>query len=150
MAHIEINNLFQIELPRGWEDQTVYVFRGPEEDGREHNLMLMVDRHLQHEDISAFAREKTQPIIDALQGVEALKDEEITVEGGNPVYEYVYKWVPSEGYISFQRYLFVFSEGMGFTFSIGFSKKSLKLLNGQVNGIIESLVPGTFEPLEEE
>ena len=150
MAHIEINNLFQINLPLGWEDQTVYVFRGPEEDGREHNLMLMVDRHLQHEDISAFAREKTQPIIDALQGVEALKDEEITLEGGNPVYEYVYKWVPSENYISFQRYLFVFSEGMGFTFSIGFSKKSLKLLNGQVNGIIESLVPGTFEPLEEE
>ena len=58
--------------------------------------------------------------------------------------------MPSEDYISFQRYLFVFSEGMGFTFSIGFSKKSLKLLNGQVNGIIESLVPGTFEPLEEE
>jgi hypothetical protein len=150
MAHVEMDNLFRIDLPQGWQDQTVYVFRGPEEDGREHNLMLMIDRFLQHDDIGAFAREKTQPIMDALQGVEALKDEEITLEGGNPTYEFVYKWVPSENYISFQKYLFVFCGGMGFTFSIGFSKKSLKLLNGQVNRIIESLLPGTFEPLEEE
>ena len=150
MAHVEMDNLFRIDLPLGWQDQTGYVFRGPEEDGREHNLMLMIDRFLQHDDIGSFAREKTQPIMDALQGVETLKDEEITLEGGNPVYEFVYKWVPSENYISFQKYLFVFCDGMGFTFSIGFSKKSLKLLNGQVNSIIESLLPGTFESLEGE
>ena len=150
MAGVEINNnLFQINLPLGWEDQTVYVFRGPMEDGRDHNLMLMVDRHLQYDDVSAYARERMQPIIDALQGVETLKEEEITLEGGNPVYEYVYKWVPCDGYIAFQRYVFIFKNGMGFTFSIGYSKKTLKLLNSQVNKIIETLLPGTFEPLEE-
>lgn len=150
MRRIQISNIFQLNLPRGWEDQTVYFFRGPEEDGREHNLMLMIDRYLQYEDITAFAHDKIRPIMDALQGVESIKDEEITLDGGNPAFEYVYKWIPCEGYVAFQKYVFVFNNGMGFTFSIGFSKKSLKLLGSQVNDIIESLLPGTFQPPDEE
>jgi len=144
------HDLFDINLPSGWEDQTVYVFRGPSEDGRDHNLMLMIDRHLQQEGIAAFAHEKIDPLMNSLQSVEPLKDEEITVEGGNPAYEFVYKWVPSENFIGFQKYLFIFKDGLGYTFSICFSKKSLKLLGSQVNEIIENLVPGTFEPLEDE
>ncbi|MFZ5979818.1 MAG: DcrB-related protein [Candidatus Zixiibacteriota bacterium] len=144
------NGLFQFDLPEGWEDQTVYVFRGPSEDGREHNLMLMVDRHVQLEDIGAYAHERIDPLMNALQSVEPLKDEEVTIEGGNPAYEFVYKWIPSENYIGFQKYLFIFKDGLGFTFSICFSKKSLKLLGSQVNDIIETLVPGTFRPLVED
>ena len=117
---------------------------------RDHNLMLMIDRHLQHEEIAAFAHDKIDPLMDTLQGVEPLKDEEITIEGGNPAYEFVYKWVPSENFIGFQKYLFIFKGGIGFTFSICFSKKSLKLLGSQVNDIIETLVPGTFKPLDDE
>lgn len=150
MREIENNNYFRIDLPKGWEDQTVYVFRGPSEDGRDHNLMLMVDRHVQVEDICAYAHERIDPLMTTLQGVEPLKDEEVTVEGGNPAYEFVYKWIPSESFIGFQKYLFVFKDGLGFTFSICFSKKSLKLLGSQVNDIIETLLPGTYRPLEEE
>ena len=84
MSEILDHSLFNFDLPIGWEDQTVYVFRGPSEDGRDHNLMLMIDRHLQQEDIGVFAHDKIDPLMNALQGVEPLKDEENNCRGRQP------------------------------------------------------------------
>ena len=93
MSNSESNGFFRTDLPRGWEDQTVYVFNGPEEAGHQHNIMITIDRQLRHQTISSFAHEKTDPIVDGLQGVDVLKDEETTIPGGNPAWEFVYKWV---------------------------------------------------------
>jgi len=140
---------FQVNLPQGWEDQTVYTFRGPEEGGIQHTLTLAVNRHLQHEDIERFAKEQTEPITAGLQGVEVLKDEETTIEGGNPAYEFVYKWMPNEGQVILNKRVFVIKDGMGFIFSSDFSKKTIKTVGAQLSEVIETLVPGTYEPLEE-
>jgi len=146
----ELESPFKIDLPTGWEDQTVYHFAGPEIEGRPHTIILTVDRHVQDNDITRFAQDRIEPIVENLQGLEVLKSEEITIENGNPAYEFVYRWIPGEGIKLYQKYIFVIMDGMGFSFSGSFSKKSLKMLGGQMKEIVESLLPGTYEPIEEE
>jgi hypothetical protein len=141
---------FKVDLPNGWEDQTVYHFRGPDIDGNQHLIILTVDRHLRDDDIVAFAQDRISPIEDNLQGLEVLKKEEVTIEDGNPVFEFVYRWIPGEGIRMFQKYIFVIKDDMGFSFSGSFSKKSLKMLGGQMKELVDSLLPGTYEPLEED
>jgi len=143
-------NRFRIDLPKGWEDQTVHIFRGPEEGGLGHSLMLVVDRHLQHKDIVSFAREKTNPITSNMDSIEVLKDEDVTIKGGNAAYEFVYKWAQGDGQATFMKYVFVIKDDLGFTFSAGFSKRTLKTVGTQLGDTIEAILPGTYEPLEEE
>jgi len=143
-------NRFSLDLPHSWEDQTVYHFKGPDIDGRPHTIILTIDRLLRDDSIAHFAQDRIDPIVENLQGLEVLKKEEVTIENGNPVFEFVYRWIPGEGVKLFQKYVFVIKDGMGFSFSGSFSKKSLKMLGGQMKEIIESLLPGTYEPLEEE
>jgi hypothetical protein len=141
---------FEIALPTGWEDQTVYHFRGPDIDGTPHLIILTIDRHLQDDRIAVFAQDRMDPIEASLQGLEVLKKEEVTIEGGNPVFEFVYRWIPGEGIRMFQKYVFVTKDDMGFSFCGSFSKKSLKMLGGQMKELVDSLLPGTYEPLEED
>ena len=143
-------NPFDFDLPSDWQDQTVYVFRGPDIGEVEHRLMITVDRYLQHENITDFAHEKTAPIMDSLSGLEVIRDEEITIENGHPAHVFVCKWIPTDEKIIFKKYVFVMGHGMGFMFFCDFSKKSMKMLGGQMNDIIESLLPGTFQPIEDD
>jgi hypothetical protein len=140
---------FHIELPGGWEDQTVYFFRGPAIEGQEHKLMMTVDRNPQQRDITEFASQRTRPVLESLQGVEVLKDEETTQPGCYPSYEFVYRWIPAEGMKIFKKYIFVLRGRHGYSFEIEFSKKSYKMLGGQVKKVIDGLLPGTYEPLDE-
>ncbi len=144
------HNPFDFDLPSEWEDQTVYVFRGPNIGNVEHRLMVTIDRHLQHDNIADFAREKSEPITENLSGLEVIRDEDVTLENGNSVHEFICKWIPSDEKTIFKKYIFVLCHDMGFTFFCDFSKKSLKMLGGQMNDIIESLLPGTFEPVEDD
>ncbi|MCD6162117.1 MAG: DcrB-related protein [candidate division Zixibacteria bacterium] len=145
----KVKNRFQFELPDGWEDQTVYIFEGPESSGIEHRLMLNIDRHLQHDDINDFAHEKTDALKESVQGISILKDEETTIRDGNPAYEFVYKWIPSDEKVIFYKFVFIIKDDIGFSFSAMFSKKTLKTVGLQMGEIIESLIPGTYYPSSE-
>lgn len=144
------DNVFKFDLPKGWMDQTVYVFQGPKEADLDHSIMLTLDRKLRHDEISQFAYERTSPIIETMTGIDVLKNEEITLPDGNPVWEFVYKSVPADGMIFFQKYVFVFKDKFGFTFSGKFTKQTIKTVGAQFKQIIETLVPGTYEPLEDD
>jgi len=144
----EHGNPFKFDLPTGWDDQTVYHFKGPDIDGQSCILTLTIARQLTADDIETFARDRINPIVENLQGLEVLKDEETTVEGCHPSHDFAYRWIPGEGVGMYDRYIFVLANGMGFSFSASFSKKSFKILSGQMKDVIESLLPGTFEPLE--
>lgn len=146
----EFASPFKIDLPVGWEDQTVYHFQGPAIDGTPHTLILVIDRHLQDVDIREFANQRIEPITQALQGLEVLKSEETTIEFGHPTYEFVYKWMPSDDVRIYQKYIFVIGNGLGFTFSASFTKKSFKTLALQLKDVVEAVLPGTYKPLEEE
>ncbi len=136
---------FNIALPGEWQDLTSYYFRGPEIDGLSHEIRLNVDRFLQHQDIGAYAREKIDPIVENMQGIEVLKDEEVTLEEGNPAYEFVYKWIPTGEIVEINKYIFVIWGDMGFMFSVRFNRKSYQMLNSQVRAVVERLLPGTYQ-----
>ncbi len=142
-------NRFHFDLPGGWEDQTVYYFRGPKIDEKDHQLMLVIDRHLQQDDIAEFARVRTEPVLKAFQGVEVLKDEETTIAGCYPSYEFVYRWIPVDGVKLFKKHFFVLRSDHGYAFEIEFSKQSYKMLGEQVKKVIEKLLPGTYEVQED-
>jgi len=142
-------NRFKLDLPQGWEDQTVYHFRGPVVDEREHTLMMIVDRRLQTDDIGEFVLRRTKPITGALQGIEVLKDEETTVAGCYPSWEFVYRWIPAEGVKIFKKYIFVLHGSRGYSFEIEFSKMSYKMLGENVKKVVENLLPGTYEAKED-
>ncbi len=138
------NMPFNIQLVDGWEDLTAYVFRGPTVDDFDHRIILNIDRHLQHDDIVEYSREKTNPIVQTMSGIDVLKDKEITFEGGNPAYEFVYKFVLSDESFEIHKYCFIIKDNLGFIFNVRFSKKSYKILKEQVKEIIENIVPGTY------
>ncbi len=142
-----MDNRFRFDLPKGWQDQTVYYFIGPEIDGTGHQMILTLDRNLQQEEIGSFARKKTGPIVSSLGGLEVMKDEEVTLEGGNPAYEFVCKWVPSDQMTVIKMFVFVFYDDIGFSFSCDFSRKSYKMLGSQFRKIVEDLLPGTYEEI---
>lgn len=144
------NNPFEFELPSGWEDQTVYVFKGPEVNELEHSVMLIIDRKVRQYEISNFAMMRTSPIIETMDNIEVLKDEEITGPDGNPAWEFVYKWVPSDDQVFFIKYVFVLKHKMGFTFSGKFTKQTLKTVGAQLKQMVETFLPGTYQEPEED
>jgi hypothetical protein len=111
--------------------------------------MIYVDRQLRHDSIQSFAREKIDPIISNMPGVEVLKDENVSIDGCNAAYEFVYKWIPTDEQVFYQKYVFVIAEGAGFTFHGTFTKRSFKTVGRQFKDVVEALLPGTYKPLEE-
>lgn len=140
---------FNFDLPEGWQDQTVFHFRGPVIDEQDHTLMLVIDRNPQQAQMAEFARLRTRPVLEAFQGVEVLKDEETTVPGCYPSWEFVYRWMPAEGIKIFKKYIFVLRESRGYCFEIEFTKKSYKMLGENVKKVVDNLLPGTYEPQDE-
>jgi hypothetical protein len=150
MAARRKESRFDFNLPRGWQDQTVYSFVGPEDSGVRHGVRMLVDRKLLQKDINSFAAVKAQPIRDMLQSVEILKDEETTVDGCHPSYEFVYKLMLSDTKAMIHACVMVIAEGMGFCFEARFTKRSYKTVGLQLRNVIEAVIPGTFEPLDED
>lgn len=140
---------FQIELPEAWEDRTVYMFMGPDDSGIQHLMQLVIDDEVVGVELSEYARQRIDAAMESLQGAEILKEEEKTLPNGNTVYEMVYKWVPVEGQINFNRVVYMINDGIGYTFSANFSKKTIKTIGVEVERIINSFQPGCMDDEEE-
>ncbi|MCX6827646.1 MAG: DcrB-related protein [candidate division Zixibacteria bacterium] len=136
------NNYFNIELPDGWQDQTIYTYMGPEDNGIRHILTLIIDKDIDRMELADFARERIDALSETLQSVEILKDEEKTIPNGRTVHEFVYKWVPVDGQIVFRKNIFMVIDGVGYTFAGNFTKKTIKTIGSEVDQIINSFMPG--------
>ncbi len=139
------NNLFRIELPEEWLDQTVHYFLGPEDSGIQHSLTLFVDDNPDTDDLEEYARERVDQTVQALPDVEILKEETRDLSNGITVYETISKWIPPEGQPSFRKHLFLMYDKKAYTFTGDFSKKTLKTIGAEVDQMIESFVPGDIE-----
>ncbi|MEW5994383.1 MAG: DcrB-related protein [Candidatus Zixiibacteriota bacterium] len=141
MSAASSNDRFRIELPEGWEDRTVHCFLGPEDGGVQHVLQLVVDRNVNTDDLAEYARDRVDQIIESMPAAEILKEEETTLANGSPAYEVVYKWVPATGQVMFQKLVYVIHDGVAYSFSAGFSKKTMKTIAVEVDRIINSFEP---------
>jgi hypothetical protein len=137
-----INNQFRINLPEGWDDQTAYTFMGPEVNGVQHLLTLVIDKNIGDTDLYNFALDRIDPVRSSLQGIETLKEEERTLPSGVPVYEWIYKWIPTEGNVIFKKQVYMLIGKRGYSFSASFSKQSFKTIGVEVDQMINSFIPG--------
>ncbi len=132
------NSRFLLRLPDGWEDQTAYIFMGPEVNGYRHILNLVVDRNLADNDLKEFALDRMQPIKDSMAGIETLKEEERTFATGVKAYEWVYKMVLGDGKAVFKKHVYVIVGDRGYTFTANFTKQTFKTIGIEVDRMIEN------------
>ncbi len=135
-----------LDLPDGWEDKTIYTYMGPDDSGVQHILTLVVDENVDSMNVSEFAAQRIDVIKDSMASITVLKDELKELPSGRTVHEFVYKWVPADKVI-FQKFVYLLINDVGYTFSCNFSKKTIKTIGLQVDGIIDSFNP---ERIEEE
>lgn len=134
-------NHFDIDLPNGWKDRTVHTFMGPDESGVQHILTLVIDRDVSNIELSEFARERINAVVDSMPGIEVLKDEEKTLSDGRAVHEFIYKWAPVNGKVIFQKQIYMLIDEVGYTFSANFSEKTIEAIGSDVEQIISSFQP---------
>jgi len=136
-----VNTRFSLALPADWQDQSVYRFEGPLEDGILHNIVVTVDPDPEPADLDGFARVRMDLVEKELQGLRTLKKEPTTLAGGLPAFDFVYRWTPLEDREIYQRALYVVAGGMGYVLTSTFSKKTWKTLGPLVDGILRSFAP---------
>jgi hypothetical protein len=134
-------NQFQMNLYDGWEDQSVYTFKGPDEGGVKHNLLLNIDRDISGIDLTEYAEQKIEGLQEGLQGMEIVNQGEKQLKNGIPAYEVVFKWIPTPDNILFQKQVYLVVDNKGYTFTASFSKKTLKTIGNEVDAMINSFKP---------
>lgn len=134
------NNQFDLTLPLGWEDQTVYCYAGPYDSGVQHLLTLSVDPNVVSP-LAQYARERIDATLDTLTGTEILKEEEKTLSNGSEAYEVVLRWIPTEENVIFRKQVYIENGGKVYCFAANFSKKTIKTIGVEVDRIINSLLP---------
>lgn len=132
---------FNIDLPEGWENQTVYTFKGPDDSGVQHNLVLIIDGELEGLDLTTYAELRLKSIQDTLPGFELMGQREKDLKSGHKAYEIVYKWVPGEGKILVQKQVFTIIGDKSYNFTSSFSRKTIQTIGSQVDAIIDSFAP---------
>jgi len=136
---------FALELPGGWEDETIYTYKGPDDSGVQHRITLVIDRATDAASVEEFARPRIDTVMATLQGAEILKQEPKELASGIPAYECVYKWIPSGSDARFVRTVYLLAGGAGYTFSGAFSKKTLKTIGTEMDAILNSFAPAGGE-----
>jgi hypothetical protein len=134
-------NQFDIMLPDGWEDQTVYTFRGPDDSGIQHNLVLIIDPDPGKLNLQEYAKMRLDSIKDTLPGFELMSEQEKQLKSGRQAYEIVYKWSPAEGKMLIQKQVYLIIGGRAYNFTASFSKKTIRTIGSQVDEIIGSFTP---------
>lgn len=136
------NNQFSLNLPEGWSDTTVFTFQGPNDSGVQHNLILVIDPAVEKEiEAATYAKQQLENSKLVLPGFEMISEKEKTMHSDMPVYEIVYKYIPADEVIIFQKQVFMIIGGKGYSFTSSFSKKTLKTIANEVDEIIASFVP---------
>ena len=136
------NNQFSLNLPEGWSDTTVFTFQGPNDSGVQHNLVIVVDPAVdKNMEVAAYAKQQVEVSKLALPGFEMIKEQEKNIRSDLPAYEIVYKYIPADEVIIFQKQVFMIIGDKGYSFTSSFSKKTLKTIANEVDEIIASFVP---------
>lgn len=141
------NNLFQLTFPEGWKETTVYTFEGPHDSGVQHNLVLMIDPFLlKGTSLIDYAHAQLSGPKQVMPGFEMLGEVEKKLPDGTPALEVVYKYVPAENIILYQKQFYFIKGEKALVFTGTFSKKTLKTIAYDFDKIVASFV--TVKPME--
>lgn len=135
------NTNFKLNLPDSWENNTVYTYMGPDDSGLQHILNLTIDTYVETDDLSEYAKERINIVLENIHSAEVLLEEERTLDNGHQAYVCVYKWSPSAEQIIYQKLVYMIINNIGYNFIANFTKKTFKTIGIEVDRIINSLTP---------
>ncbi|MBW2662689.1 MAG: DcrB-related protein [Deltaproteobacteria bacterium] len=133
-----LNNRFGLQIPQEWEDQTVYRFKGPEEDGINHNIIVTIENQVDIPDLATYADMKIKAVETELQGYHELKRGQLLLNNQLPAYELVCKWCPVEAMEVYQRSIYILHNETGYILTATFSKKTWKTRGTEIDKILKS------------
>ncbi|MBN1578803.1 MAG: DcrB-related protein [Chitinispirillaceae bacterium] len=141
------NNLFQLTFPDSdWKETTTYTFEGPNDSGVQHNLVLAImDDFPKNVELKDWAKAQCDVSTHLLPGFEYVEEKENTLPSGVKTYEIVYKYIPADEVILFQKQWYMFIDEKAYIFTSTFSKKTLNTILNDVARIVASLRVGKGE-----
>ncbi len=137
-----VNNKFCLNIADEWQDNTVYSFEGPIEDGIKQSVLATIDHDVVTADPEAYADINIKSLMDELEGYRPLKREMIYLDNGLPACEVVYKWNPAKNREVYQKIFYVTHEKTGYILTATFSKKTWKTRGEEIDKILKSFQPG--------
>jgi hypothetical protein len=133
------NNLFQLAFPDGWKETTVYTFEGPHDSGLQHNLIVVVDQYAGKDcELKEYVHGQLATTSLTLPGYELVNEKEFALPDGCPALLIVYKYVPAENTVLFQKQVFVKKADSVYIFTATFNKKTLQTIANDIDQIISS------------
>jgi hypothetical protein len=134
-------NGFAIDMPEGWQDETIYTLTGPIEDGIKHNVSINVEQNVEVDSVTEHADRQIEALTAQLQGCRLLKRGEIMLANGLEAYEAIFRWCPTEEVQLYQQQVYVLFENTAYTLTTTFTKKSRKTKGPEVDHIMMSFRP---------
>ncbi|HUI91345.1 MAG TPA: DcrB-related protein [Chitinivibrionales bacterium] len=136
------NHQFQIALPDGWEDKTVFTYQGPLDSGVQHNIVLLVDATVgKKTELADYVKSQMATSKEALPGFQMIKEGEKTLPSGIKAHEVVYKYMPTDQQALYQKQLYLIIDGKAYAFTSTFSKKTLQTIAAEVDQIVAGFRP---------
>lgn len=132
---------FNMLLPDGWQDRTVYTLLGPLTDGIQHNITVSLDPETSFETVKDFAEVQVQTLEESLPGMRLLKKEATQLANGTPAYRIIFKWSPTEEQTLFQQQVYVVDHGTAYSLTASFSRKTRKTVGPQITRIMLGFEP---------
>jgi hypothetical protein len=134
---------FQLDLPPGWTDRSVYVFTGPVEHGVRHTLTIEVDERGGKGGLDAFVASRLAAVRAGLSTAQVLKDGRTTASGGAESHELIVKQSTADGSPLLVRRLLQVDGAAGVVFTATYTKWSARTWGAQIDRMMESFRLGT-------
>ncbi len=134
-------NKFRLELQDGWEDDTLYIISGPVDDGVQHNINITVDKEPQLDSLTEYAEWQIKSMEEQLKGCRVLLREQTQLQIGLLAFRAIFSWSPNDNLRIYQEQIYVMVEGMAYTLTTSFTKKTRKTLGPAIERMMLSFTP---------
>jgi len=141
------NNHFTLTFPDSdWKETTTYTFEGPNDSGVQHNLVLVIlDSIPKDASLDEYAKTQCDMSTHMLPGFEYVEEKGNELPTGVRTFEIIYKYIPADGVVLFQKQWYMFINKKAYIFTSTFSKKTLSTIANDVAEIVASLDVGDEE-----
>ena len=131
------NQRFTVELPRGWEDRSVFTFWGPEEDGVQHVVSITIE-DAQGRSAQQLAQERSPTLVGTKPEAEVLRQGAVELGEEADAHEVASRIRSNENTPLIEREVYVVQGGKGCAFTGRFTKRTIKTQGVLFSRMIES------------
>lgn len=132
---------FQLDLPLGWSDRSVYTFTGPVEHGVRHTLTIEVDERGGKGGLDSFVAARLAAVRAGVSPDQILKDDRAAPFQGAEAHELIVKQSTPDGATMLVRRLLRVDGASGIAFTAIYTKWTARTWGAQIDRMMESFRP---------